>query len=139
MKTKKIKEGDLHFLGRLPLEQIESLTFHIEKNNHAFLNITGLLDPEEGKEVMEESWEGQVFSLLAKGEGGQTFTLFTGYVSKVEIEQEGGQLKAKVEGVSSSILLDLHRRSRSFQNTELTYQEMMGMVAGQTDGTAILF
>lgn len=139
MKTKKIKEGDLHFIGRIPLEQIESLTFHIEKNNHAFLNLTGLLDPEEGKEVMEESWEGQVFSLLEKGEGGQTFTLFTGYVSKVEIEQEGGQLKAKVEGVSSSILLDLHRRSRSFQNTELTYQEMMGMVAGQTDGMAILF
>ena len=72
MKTKKIKEGDLHFLGRLPLEQIESLTFHIEKNNHAFLNITGLLDPEEGKEVMRRGTDLHFVYRLCKQGGNRT-------------------------------------------------------------------
>ncbi len=73
-----------------------------------------------------------------QGRGGLE-VLFSGVVSEIRLEIASGMKVVRVEGRSSSWLMDLTKKSRSFQDTEMTYKTMANMVMGDYPGSSFLF
>lgn len=65
--------------------------------------------------------------------------LFSGVVSEIRLETASGMNMVRLEGRSSSWLMDLTKRSRSFQDTGMTYKTMAEIVKGDYPGSSLLF
>lgn len=65
-------------------------------------------------------------------------TLFAGKIQKMELNAEGGYSEIIVFAISHSIDLDMEKRSRSFQDTRMTYEELVEQVA-QDENKVMIF
>jgi hypothetical protein len=108
------------------LQNIEQLSINIEPNRHARLRLKGLMQEKIAAQYLEEQLENKPVRLVASDETEQT--IFEGQVVDAKIIENKGVSYLELEGLSGTINLALQPKSRSFQNTELTYQEVIRQV-----------
>lgn len=106
----------------------------VKMNSHAWAEIT--LKPKGGTtlEELQRSVGNEKISLYDME---NSITLFAGKVQKMEINTEGGHLELNILANSYSVDLDNKKRSRSFQDTEMTYQELVEQVVEDENGVII--
>jgi hypothetical protein len=108
------------------LQSIEQLTIDIEPNRHARITLRGLLNEKAGAAYLEDKLENQPVTLVSTVEKEQP--LFTGQIVEARVVNDKGVFHLELEGLSGTVKLDLKPHSRSFQNTGLTYQQVVSEV-----------
>lgn len=108
------------------LKSIEQLSIDIEPNRHARMKLRGLLDEQTGAAYLEEKLEHKPITLVSTSEKEQT--IFAGQVIAANVINDKGVWYLELDGLSGTLKLDLKPNSRSFQNTGLTYQQVIGQV-----------
>lgn len=103
-------------------------------NSHARAEIT--LEPRCGT-TLEEIQRAVKNPKISLYDTGNHVTLFAGKIQKTEISTEGGYLELNLWANSYSIDLDSKKRSRSFQDTGMTYGQLVKQVV-QDEHRAII-
>lgn len=71
-------------------------------------------------------------------ESGKDKLLFVGVIGELSIFQEGMVYRFKIKLYSATLLMDLEKKSRSFQNTEQTYYDLINRIVSEYDGGGII-
>lgn len=113
----------LKLKGVAALQTIEELALDIEPGKHATLKVRGLADDRVATESLLENQKVQLIAGDGKGK-----TIFAGPVVNTTVVEDKGVFYLEVEGISATFQLDLEKKSRSFQNTNLTYKQVIEQV-----------
>lgn len=115
------------------LRSLEQLDMKSEPGEHGELSLCGYLDGESGEEILYEFTEDDSISVYAA----QTL-LFSGIITKTKIYGSGRTIKIEVEAKSRSILMDRKKKSRSFQDTSMTYSQLVRFILAEYPGSDIM-
>ena len=107
-------------------------------NEHGMLYFKGLLSEESKDSYAEIETEGANVKLSSVSEEGEEHVLFQGVVKDVKVHAEQDTYYIEVHAVSYSKLLDVKRKSRSFQDKKSTYTSLAEQVTADYDGGAVI-
>ncbi|SFR57764.1 contractile injection system protein, VgrG/Pvc8 family [Anaeromicropila populeti] len=109
----------------LPVKLIELVDVQLEERlgEHGTARIVGILAEGEEKNAMDKLTMKVNAKILLKGRGEQKI-VFSGVPTKVSIAHAGNTYHIEVTIQSYSILMDLKRKSKSFQNKSQTYTQI---------------
>lgn len=124
--------GELRTEG-ICLTKIHGIDFSHSYGEHAVLTISGLMEYETCKEQIYEIQEDTIFSLFAEKEGVRE-PLFHGLVSQAEVEGNGGLYSLVITAKSFSCCMDVVKKSRTFQDTAMTYHQLVRRIIGEYPG-----
>jgi hypothetical protein len=96
-----------------------------EINEHTFLSLSALLPPDSNEHDVIRSVSAKAG--MSVRYGSENRVLFKGMILNVRIDKEGGLSHIKVDAVSHSYKTDIEKRSRSFQDASMTYEEAIFM------------
>ncbi|MDR1245677.1 MAG: phage late control D family protein [Clostridiales Family XIII bacterium] len=114
------------------IESILSLSLSVRPNEHAVLRLSGYCSEEEGfNPLVSRSCENDAVELYEEEDDGKKL-LFRGIAGEIEMSAEGGMYRVYLTVYSHSILLDEEKKSRSFQDTEMTYDALFRAVSEDT-------
>lgn len=111
----------------------EALACEIESaiGEHSTLALTGYMDGAEALYMLPDCQEIAVYA------GEEKTPLFFGIVTGIQMQESGGLQLVRIEAKSQSWLMDRKKRSRSFQNTKMTFAELAEeILAGYGDNDA---
>lgn len=104
--------------------KIEKVKIICKGNEHGFLYAKCLLDDSmEFKYSIGASTNDKV-SLYEK-QSEKEEKLFEGYISKVKTTNNNGVYYIEIEALSGDIILDIKKKSHSFQNKNMSYDELI--------------
>lgn len=126
--------GNLKIESQIPFITVEKFHFIWIPNRHAELTLSGYVDSTQ-RFGMAEAYDSKIKIWLDKEKGNQI--LFWGYLVKMEEENIGKVGKIRLTAKSGSYKLDQQEESRSFQNVEKTYAEVVKQVAKCAGGKTI--
>jgi hypothetical protein len=115
----------------IPVEHLNGLTISCVPGEHSCLNISGYVASDKGEEALFEFTENDSITISVK-EGG---TLFSGILTSVSLTEEGGGIRMEAEAKSRSILLDQKKKSRSFQDVSITYNQLFQTILADYPGS----
>ncbi len=111
------------------VEQLLDVHVDHQINEHSTFYFRALLPEGTKDSYVTDSSQGGSVSLLLRGDGGKKEILFQGMVRGMEVQEVQGSYYMEVHAVSYSYLLDVAKRSRSFQEKQMTYSALMQQVA----------
>lgn len=117
--------ADLEIRSVFSIEKILSCHFETAENEHARLYFTAQAECRQAREEIEGMLSGQKVSLHGRGE---SQPVFTGVIGRAAIEDAHGSYILKAEVLSNTCQLDLVKKSRSFQDTRMTYSQVVQSV-----------
>ncbi|MEK3789013.1 EndoU domain-containing protein [Paenibacillus sp. FSL K6-1230] len=111
------------------LQRISDMRMSRPLHNHARLFLMGIVDEEQQGRVLEQARADQPLILTLRGEEGQPArTLFHGELQQVRMSMVRGVYTVELEAVSHTYQLDVRPRTRSFQDSQMTYAELIRQV-----------
>ena len=116
----KVKADSLEIETILPVQSLLSLKGKVEKNNHGICCFSFRL--------AEISQNSDIKSLVCESPirvKHLNNMLFSGVINDIKIEKQGDVACISVRAVTNSIQLDREKRNRSFQDTKMTYYEVV--------------
>ena len=116
------------------IREIIDFSLTEEINEHARCVIKGIISDGSQDKLVLENQNGSKISIFM--ENGTT--LFEGMMDEVSVFLDGDLYKAEIKLVSASYLMDVEKKSRSFQDKDQTYEEIMKQIAVEYDGGDIL-
>ncbi|WP_371367072.1 hypothetical protein SRRS_11820 [Sporomusa rhizae] len=122
------------------IQSIYDLTITKTLNQHAKLEITALLTEEGGKKAGQQETPDDIVKLYTEETSdGKTEKkyLFKGRLNQVGIHQDGGLYVLSATFLSHSSVLDSQEKSRSFQDTSLTYNDIVSKIMADYSGKSI--
>lgn len=117
----------------IQISQLEKLNIDSEAGEHGKLCLCGYLDGEDGEEALYSLTEDDSISIYVD----QTL-LFSGLITKAKVAGLAGTIKIEVEAASRSILMDRKKKSRSFQDTTMTYSQLCRTILADYPGSDIM-
>ncbi len=117
----------------IPLLAVEKFQFEWKTNEHAFLMLQAYIDYRIPYKP-EELYGSRIKLWLDKSE---SQIIFLGYLTEIETKNVGETVKVQLKVKSGTIRLDQQAESRSFQNVENTYAEIVEQIAKSSGGRAI--
>lgn len=119
------------------IEQLVDVRIKHEMNKHSTLYFRGLLADELKDNYVKDSSEGSSVSLLVNSVDGKREILFRGMVQEIEIKVSNNLYYLEVQAVSYSYLLDTKKKSRSFQDKQMSYTKLLQQVI-EGDGDTVV-
>lgn len=105
-------------------EYISEMKIIREPNEHNKLSLSGVV-PEEELDKYIETMDGKTLVTVSVNEDEKTKIIFKGIVTKAEIKAEMDVREMKLEALSTTYMMDIQKRTRSFQNSEETYTKLI--------------
>ena len=128
MREYRIEITEFEFLSIL------SLTIDKEINNHACVVVTGLISDENASTYKEKLRRDVWVKISAVGECGQCDDIMNGIVAGYTMDCESHQKTLTLSIMSGTWLMDCGLHFRTFQNSTLTYAQVMEFInQGYTD------
>lgn len=124
MKCNKVNSEGIALYLPIKMIQITKIEAEQQMNEHASIEIHGILD--EGEEMEKVCSMGIQDRILLKKDD---TILFSGILTYIDAKKEGDVVNISIKGGSRSILLDDKKKKRSFQKTG-TYMDMMKKAIG---------
>ncbi|WP_324607946.1 hypothetical protein [Paenibacillus durus] len=112
-------------------ERITSLKLLKQVNEHVSFSITGIVPDGLLDQYVEKADEEESIQVFLRDDERQVI-LFQGTVSDITVRAVNHVREMTVEAASLTLLMDLTRQSRSFQNTGQAYNELFSQVAAGT-------
>lgn len=129
-----ITSGEIRIETAVPIEDLRALHMEIEKDSHAVIELEGFLSEKEGEEALCKPMEKAGLNVWTGDK-----LLFSGMIQEIREVQEGQGYQISVRGISKTAQTDCRKKSRTFQNVNRTYQEIMREVLQDTVGSDIRF
>jgi hypothetical protein len=117
-----ISLGMLKTTGAVDLDQIDSLTVDEKMNEQTEAIIIGRMKPEHLNELQKKNIIGQILAVGCLPDI-QRYFVFRGFIQAITIEETAGRVKILCKG--SECLIHKEKKSCSFQDTGLTYRDIM--------------
>lgn len=106
------------------LQEIKNFYLVQAVGQHTRCVVTGIIDEDyKTSYINEMNAEEELEIFLEEG-----MTLFKGLIEEVGVTHVGGLYKVTIKGVSYSYMLDTRRTSRSFQDKDMTYEQLVADV-----------
>jgi len=121
--------------GSYPVDSI--IDFHLEAkvNQHAFVRYKGIISEKFALAAIERQTQGAV---VIESVSAEIDTIFKGYPSQVKVTEKNGLFYLEVLCVSYTYFLDIKGNSRTFQDTDETYAEILETVYDCADNASII-
>ncbi len=108
--------------------KIENIKISCKPNEHGYLYLKCLIDDSiKFKYSIEASTEDKIM-LYEELEGKEKSIIFTGIIENVRTTNENGIYYLELEAASSSSILDKEEKTRSFQDAEMSYDDLINEV-----------
>lgn len=122
-----------------PYEVEQLLDVHIDHqiNEHSTFYFKALLPEEKKDSYVKNSRQGSNVSLMVKGSDGKNTILFQGMVQNIEVKAIEGSYYIEVYAISHSYLLDVEKKSRTFQNKKMPYTELVHQAAADYEDAMV--
>ena len=115
------------------IQSIYELSITKTLNHHAELRFTALVSEDEGRKVgLQETVDDHIKVSIEDGDNKSW--LFKGRLNEVAVDISGGVYVLRAYFLSETSHLDTKRKSRSFQNTNLTYADIVTQVLQDYSG-----
>ena len=111
------------------VEQLLDVRIDHQINEHSTFYFKALLPDGKKDSYVKNNRQGSNVSLMVKSSGGKSDILFQGMVQDIEVKAIQGSYYIEVYAVSYSYLLDVEKKSRTFQNRQMSYRELAQQVA----------
>lgn len=106
------------------IQTIYQLSIRKILNNHAELYLSALINESDASKAgLQETTEDMI--KVYTDDGATKSWLFKGYLKDVNISVSGGLYNLTARFLSETVILDKEQKSRSFQNTNLTYSDIV--------------
>ncbi|BCZ45488.1 hypothetical protein psyc5s11_15550 [Clostridium gelidum] len=105
-------------------EKIKVLKITRELNEHAKLYINGVISDENTDKYVEEADDEASIKVSVKDNDGNITDLFEGIIANIGIDASNDVRTLEVEALSKTVLMDIEKKSRTFQNENDSYEEI---------------
>ncbi len=130
-----ITAGALRVSGGIGIGSIVSFFICEYPGEHSRATITGIAQPgKDGQTGCEGNLANAPVEVLAEGE---ELPLYSGILQSIEEKEENGLRLIQLQLVSGSILLDMEKKSRSYQNTDQTYGGVVSQALASRNTAAV--
>lgn len=119
----------------IAIERITNLEIQCEEGQHSTMLLEGYIKNGEENKVLYYRKAYESISIYLK----KKISIFMGILTNITIHQEGNLFKIKLEAKSKSILLDQKKKSRSFQRTSMTYEELAKKIISEYPNTEVQY
>ena len=113
------------------VEQLLDVQITQQLNEHSRLYVKALLPEGKSDSYAVESREGTNVCLKVKSKDEGDEILFHGMLENVEISSIQGTYYMELYAVSHSYLLDVKKKSRTFQNKKMTYDQLIQQITSE--------
>lgn len=128
--------GDIS-ISPYKFEKILNLKIVKELNNHSKLQITGIIPEEAIDEYVEYTDDNEKIEVSLKNKASNTI-LFKGIVTSISVQATSNVRKVEIEALSSTFLMDVKKKTRSFQNKSTTYKEIFTKLTNEYPGAQVI-
>lgn len=127
--------------GPIEFIHILELSLHTRSNEHGYMSVQGYLNPELALSNSLRNLEGSDFSLftLQKEDADKLHPAFFGTADLFKVNRTGEVFFAKTHIVGATALLDVELKSRSFQDVNMTYRQVVETVLCDTPNASADF
>lgn len=116
------------------MESIQVFWMDVKGDEHTVMGLEGVVS----REALDEVVAGALEDVDLKVWVGNRL-LFSGVIREVGITHEGQGYRAVLRGISRTAEMDCEKKSRTFQNVNRTYQDVMREVLGGIEGADLRF
>lgn len=120
------------------IDKINSLEIKQEVNKHATLKMTAVINKDFKDEYVREMNSGKSIEIFGLNKEGNFIKLFVGLIRNIKIRTITSVCYVEIQGVSTSFLADVKRKSQSFQDKEMLYSTIITKILKPLDGDSIL-
>ncbi len=123
---------DLELTG-LQVKTILSVRISHEPGEHGLMELTADMGESNLDIPIQETGNGQKVVLSGKKDGKKT-VIFSGIITKLTSKSMGKSCHVNLTARSWSYQMDIKKKSRSFQNTSMTYGALVSQIVGEYPG-----
>lgn len=120
---------DLELTG-LQIKTILTLQISHEPGEHGLMELTADMGERNMDTPIQETGNGEKVVLYEKRDGKKT-VIFSGVITKLSSRSMGKSCHVKLTARSWSYQMDIKKKSRSFQNTSMTYGTLVSQIVGE--------
>lgn len=117
----KLSYSTVSIESRVPFVSIDSMELHAKINEHAQLQIRGILDQKNALDMIAAKMEHEVVRVTLPG--GQVY--FAGVIIKLEVKAQGELFQACITCASATFLLDIYQNDQSCQDVTQAYEDVI--------------
>lgn len=108
-------------------------------NNHGYAHFVGIIDEEEEKNCAEYLLSQQWVTIEGIEESGEKIVLFAGVIFRYSIECINRLFTLDLELSGGTVLLDVQKNTKTFQNVGLSYDELYRIVDSSVGARHLMF
>lgn len=109
-------------------KRVTKLKITREINQHAKLVIAGIINDEASDKYVENADDEAGIKVSVKNDKGRITDMFYGIVSNISINADNDVRTLKIEALSNTALMDIDKKSRSFQDKSYSYKDIIDIV-----------
>lgn len=123
------------------IESLRELEVNLVPSEHGTAWIRGFVDAETATAKLQSPLKNSRVKVFEVDENGAQVgkPIFEGIVRDAEMGEENGYTEVKINAVTGTILLDMEKKSRSFQDVSMTYRDVVKKVLEDTPGAHAIF
>ncbi|WP_127533677.1 contractile injection system protein, VgrG/Pvc8 family [Paenibacillus kobensis] len=119
-------------------ESIVELSVIREMNEHVRFSISGIVAEDKLDRYVEQEEENSEIEVRIRNGTQREINLFHGIVTKLTIDAHRNVRRMTIEAQSATMLMDIVKESRSYQNTSRSYHQLIQNIAGSYSGADVV-
>lgn len=120
-----ITYGNIKLVSPFDIQHLDQLRIEKENNEHARIYLTGIIPEDKKASYIDSVSSKDILEVSQISDDSSTTVLFKGTITSIEIKAVRGIFYIIVEGVSCTYELDIKLKSRSFQDKDMLYTDMI--------------
>ena len=116
---------NLRFEGAFSGVTIWELSIDVCYNDHAYMTVYGMFPSFDKDKYLTNNLEDEIVTLISVTEENCEKVLFCGVILEINILHRGDVYTVSIEAVSMTYLLDICKESMSYQNSSLTFYDVI--------------
>lgn len=129
-----IAYDNIKLVSPYEIQQLSELKIVKKMNDHVYIYFTGIVPEEKKDSYVEKATANDKIEVAQMADGSKVRTLFKGLVSNVGIRFVKGVYYIDVEGLSHTCEMDVKLKSRSFQDKNMLYKDIIEKVIKDYSG-----
>lgn len=127
---------EIQIKGDFTVNSLESLEIEMKPNHHGIMKLSGIIDNSVKFTELENNIENAEIRLEERTE---QIPIFAGVVSAAKIKEKNEFYYMEFAVVTGTSKLDIEKKSRSFQDVNMTYADVVRTVLKDTAGAKAIF
>jgi hypothetical protein len=114
---------DIQITGGPTIESLLEFSMSVKANEHGILRYHGIINEIDSEKILDRANKADLITVLLQGE-----TFFIGQPMSISVSEQNGLFLLTTICLSTSCLSDVEEHSRSFQDTKMTYADLVSQI-----------